>query len=772
MRPEMESERQQVEITGLVQGVGFRPFVYHLARECKLDGWVANHSGGVRIEVEGDPLDIDKFLRRLPEEKPPHSQILSIHTKLVPFQGNRGFEIHESDKSKVKSTLILPDLAPCDHCLAELADPKDRRHNYPFINCTLCGPRFSIIDKLPYDRTNTSMSAFTLCDDCRKEYKDPANRRFHTEPNACPKCGPQLQLCDAHGNILASSNEALDRTLAAVSKGQIVALKGVGGFQLLVDAADGQALERLRKRKKRPHKPFALLYPSLEAVQKDCKVSKVEADLLVSRERPIVILEAKAEARKRIHSLVAPDSPELGVMLPASPLHQLLIQKFGAPLVATSGNLAEEPICIENDEALERLGKIADCFLMHDRKILRHLDDSVLRVIENRPLMLRRARGFAPLPLMRSQIAQQATESLGSYLGVGADQKNTVALSHSGWIYSSQHIGDLENAASVERFDQAIGELTGFQQCEPQTLIHDLHPGYNSHRWVQKKSATKLGVQHHTAHFFSCMAEHNYIGPALGICWDGTGYDIDGVIRGGEFLYWNGDSSVENIASLRTFPLPGGEKAVREPRRAAAGLLYEISGFVALQHHLLKRYFSRGERRNLATMLKGQINSPRCSSAGRLFDAVAALLGLNSHTSYEGQAAEALEHSARGIQSHDAYPFNLQQQGHRWQLDWAPSVSALIYDEGKSLPQRAVAFHNTLAQMILTVAREIAEPRVFLSGGVFQNKLLTETVATLLRQNNFTVHSHSQIPPNDGGIALGQVYYAHCMAAASQPLGG
>ncbi|BBM03499.1 carbamoyltransferase HypF [Microbulbifer sp. GL-2] len=768
----MDNERQQVEITGLVQGVGFRPFVYRLANECKLDGWVANHSGGVRIEVEGDPQIIAKFLRRLAQEKPSHSQIFSIHTKLMPMQGDGGFEIRESTANSQKSTLILPDLAPCDHCLAELADPGNRRHNYPFINCTLCGPRFSIIDTLPYDRANTTMSEFALCEECRKEYTTPSDRRFHAEPNACPQCGPELQLTSREGNTLAVNNEALDSALAAISKGQVVALKGVGGFQLLVDAADGQALEQLRKRKHRPHKPFALLYSSLEAVRRDCQISKLESVLLVSRERPIVLLEAKAEARHRVHSLVAPDSPELGVMLPASPLHQLLTQKYGAPLVATSGNLAEEPICIENNEALERLGKIADCFLIHNRQILRPLDDSVLRVIENRPLMLRRARGFAPLPLVRPQITQENTENNRTYLALGADLKNTVALSRSGWIYSSQHIGDLGNATSVERFDQAIEELTSFQQCEPQTLIHDLHPGYTSHRWAQKKSAAKLGVQHHTAHFFSCMAEHNYVGSALGICWDGTGYDSSGVVRGGEFLHWNGASTVKRIASLRTFPLPGGEKAVREPRRAAAGLLFEISGFVALQHDLLKRCFSRSERRNLVTMLKGEINSPQCSSAGRLFDAVAALLGLSSHISYEGQAAMAIEHSARGIQSPDAYPFDLQRRGNQWQLDWAPSVSALIYDEERSLPQRAAVFHNTLAQMILSVAIEVGESQVFLSGGVFQNKRLTETVAKLLRQNNFTVHCHSLVPPNDGGIALGQVYYAHCMAAAGQPLGG
>ncbi|GAB2903014.1 carbamoyltransferase HypF [Microbulbifer echini] len=760
----MGIERRRIAVRGLVQGVGFRPFVYRLALNCSLSGWVANHSGGVQIEIEGKVGDIDQFLQRLPLEKPPHSLILKLKTEVLAPQASTGFEIHESKVAAEQSTLMLPDLAPCEHCQTELQDPQNRRYRYPFINCTHCGPRYSIVDKLPYDRANTAMSSFPLCAQCQDEYRNPEDRRFHAEPNACPQCGPQLQFCDAHGKVLCIQQEALHETLTSLANGQIVAIKGVGGFQLLVDANNVDALRALRKRKQRPHKPFALLYAALTAVRRDCQVSELEASLLTSSERPIVLLEAKPGVK--IDDQVAPGSPELGVMLPASPLHLLLAEKYRAPLVATSGNLAEEPICIDNTEALERLGKIADHFLLHDRRIVRPLDDSVLRVVENRPLMLRRARGYAPLPITQAKLSQQAMAQ--PFLALGADLKNTVALSHSGWIYPSQHIGDLGSASAFERFGRTIEDLTGLQQRQPHTLIHDQHPGYSSHRWALKQRAPRLEVQHHVAHFFSCMAEHGHSGAALGVCWDGTGYDSSGIVRGGEFLYWDGIAKVEHIASLRTFPLPGGEKAIREPRRAAAGLLYEISGYIALQHRLLKCCFTRSERRNLITMLEGEVNSPLCSSVGRLFDAVAALQGLCSQSSYEGQAAMALEHSARGIQNGDSYPFALNAHGDQWELDWAPCINALIHDEGRSLPQRAAVFHNTLAQMILSVAREMGQPHIFLSGGVFQNRRLTESTSTLLREHGFTVHSHSQVPPNDGGIALGQLHYAHCMAAAGQ----
>ncbi|WP_444939170.1 carbamoyltransferase HypF [Microbulbifer sp. JMSA002] len=765
----MDNERRRLAIKGLVQGVGFRPYIYRLARDCQLTGWVANHSGGLQLEVEGKSTGIEKFLQRLPLEKPPHSLILSIDSEVIPAEGDSDFEIRESTVAAAQSTLVLPDIAPCNSCQAELQDSRNRRHKYPFINCTHCGPRFSIIDKMPYDRANTAMDQFPQCAKCQAEYTNPEDRRFHAEPNGCPECGPQLQLCDSKGKVLLTGLAALNETFASLASGKVVALKGVGGFQLLVDAGNSQALQTLRKRKQRPHKPFALLYSSLSAARRDCRISELEAKLLTSPARPIVLLEAKPEANARVHELVALGSPDLGVMLPASPLHLLLAEEYAAPLVATSGNLAEEPICIENTEALRRLGKIADRFLLHNRRIVRPLDDSVLRVVEDRPLMLRRARGYAPLPITQAKLSQQALTQ--SYLALGADLKNSVALSHNGWIYQSQHIGDLSSATAIEHFDRTIADLTGLQQRRPQTLIHDQHPGYSSHRWALQQQAPRLGVQHHVAHLFSCMAEHGHSGAALGVCWDGTGYDSSGIVRGGEFLLWDGKLQVEHVASLRTFPLPGGEKAVREPRRAAAGLLYEISGYMALQHQLLKRCFTRSERRNLVTMLEGEVNSPLCSSAGRLFDAVAALLGLCSQSSYEGQAAMVLEHSARGIQSSDSYPFDLYQRQSKWELDWAPCISALIHDEGKSLPQRAAAFHNTLANMILAVVSEIGERQVFLSGGVFQNRRLTERTATLLRERGFTVHCHSQVPPNDGGIALGQLHYAHCMAAAGQLAG-
>ncbi|WP_444913076.1 carbamoyltransferase HypF [Microbulbifer sp. PAAF003] len=767
----MATERRRIEIAGLVQGVGFRPFVYRLADSFQLKGWVANYSGGLRIEVQGKSREIEKFIDKLSSEKPPYSRITHIESYPVALQAEYGFRILPSVRDASSSTIVLPDLAPCDDCLRELSDPNNRRYDYPFISCTLCGPRYSIIYKLPYDRVNTSMHHFPLCGKCSGEYRDPLNRRFHAEPNACPQCGPQLLFCNTAGVTIAKKSRALSKALDALAQGKIIALKGVGGFQLLADASNGKALANLRQRKQRPHKPFALLYDELKSVCQDCCVSEQEAQLLSTRERPIVLLEAKDDSHSRIHPLVAPNLADLGVMLPASPLHYLLAQKYRAPLVATSGNLAEEPICTENDEAFERLGKIADYFLVHNRRILRPLDDSVLRVVNNRPLMLRRARGYAPLPITLPSPSQKGESERESFLALGADLKNTVALSHAGWAYPSQHIGDLGSANTLKHFNQTIGDLTKLQQCRPKKLIHDLHPGYTSHRWAMKQRAVRIGVQHHIAHLFSCMAEHAHSGPALGICWDGTGYDRSGIVRGGEFFHWNGQSPVKHIASFRTFPLPGGEKAVREPRRSAAGLLYEISGFVALENRQLKRCFTRGERQNLVTMLKGEINSPPCSSVGRLFDAVSALLGLTTHTSFEGQAAMALEQCARGVSSKDSYPFSLVQKGDLLELDWTPCISALIYDENRSLPQRAAAFHNTLAQMALAVATQQGEKNIFLSGGVFQNKRLTETVTALLESQGFSVHSHSEVPPNDGGISLGQIHYAQCMDAAGQSLG-
>ena len=757
-----EIERLRIEIAGLVQGVGFRPFVYRLARACDLRGWVANNAGGVCMEVQGETQRVAEFLRKLRVEKPPLASIQRLSSERLAPGDESDFSIRPSEADAAPSAIVLPDLAPCDDCLAELFDPGNRRYRYPFTNCTHCGPRFSIVEALPYDRANTSMKHFPLCDQCGSEYVDPGDRRFHAEPNACPVCGPQIQLCDARGNALAQREDALQQAIAALEAGEIIALKSVGGFQLLVDAVNESAVKRLRARKQRPHKPFALLYPDLDTVKADCEMSQQEERLLCAQQRPILLLPARRCARSRVAAAVAPQNPDLGVMLPSSPLHHLLMDALQRPLVATSGNLAGEPICTDNDEAIARLGNIADLFLLHDRAILRPLDDSVMRVVDGRPVLLRRARGYAPLPL---GLPDTGTRD-DNLLALGADLKNCVAIARGNTVYPSQHIGDLENQTAMESFEQAVSDLAGFYRHKPSAVLCDLHPGYSSRRWAHQQDTRILGVQHHTAHFFSCMAEHAYSGNALGICWDGTGYGADGIIRGGEFLQWNGGARVGHIASLRAFPLPGGERAVREPRRSAAGLLFAALGSKALIQQPLLGSFEAADRKNLARMLERKINTPLCSSAGRLFDAVAALLGLARDTSFEGQAAMAVEFAARDSHTPASYPFNVSLRKDQWIIDWEPMVIALVEDgkRGVSVAVRAAAFHNTLAQMILAIAQKAGEENIFTSGGVFQNKRLTDSAAALLRENGFRVHCHSSVPPNDGGIALGQLYYARCMA--------
>ncbi|WP_091384794.1 carbamoyltransferase HypF [Microbulbifer marinus] len=765
----MTSERWHIAIGGLVQGVGFRPFVYRLAKTCNLSGWVLNDSHGVQIEVQGDRQQLRNFLHKLRKDKPPLARISSLTTESRPPCPETNFRILNSDGDTPPSATILPDLAPCPDCLREMFAPDNRRFRYPFTSCTQCGPRFSIAERLPYDRANTTMRDFPLCESCRIEYEDPQNRRFHAEPNACPTCGPQLQLCDANGRGVAVREDALKQARQAIEAGQIVALKSIGGFQLLVDASNSDAVLRLRARKRRPLKPFALLYPDVESVEQDCSVSDLEKGLLEAQERPIVLLAARGQARRHVAAAVAPDNPNLGVMLPSSPLHHLLIAGLQRPLVATSGNLSGEPICYDNGGAIERLGAIADLFLLHDRSIARPLDDSVVREMDGSPVVLRRARGYAPLPVELPVLPD--TFSAGDLLAVGADLKNTAAISRGRAVYVTQHIGDLQNRVAREVFEQAVDDLAGFYRSEPAAVIADLHPAYVSSRWARQRDPQYLGAQHHVAHFFSCMAEHGYRGRALGICWDGTGWGADGIVRGGEFLCWDGREQVQRIAGLRTFPLPGGEGAIREPRRQAAGLLYAVMGERAFAGKFLLEQFSAGERHNLARMFERKINSPLCSSAGRLFDGVAALLGLANAVTFEGQAAMAVEFAAQQSATTRSYPFAINQHDSCRTLDWEPLVAALLQDgeQGVSVPDRARAFHNTLAQMMCAMAVRAGEENIFLSGGVFQNRVLTESAATLLRQEGFRVHCHCVVPPNDGGIALGQIYYARCMAAARTP---
>jgi hydrogenase maturation protein HypF len=761
-----ERVRLRLMLRGAVQGVGFRPFVYRLATDLKLFGWVMNSPQGVLIEVEGDKQGLDAFLLRLEKEKPPRASIQSLESSFLDPLGFSGFTIRESDGSGATTAVVLPDIATCPDCLRDIFDPPDRRYLYPFTNCTNCGPRFTIITALPYDRPNTTMARFAMCEACRREYEDPENRRFHAQPNACPACGPQLALWDQAGAVLAARHEALLSAAAAIRSGKIVALKGLGGFHLLVDARNQDAALRLRKRKHREEKPLAMMVPSVESAKAYCRVSDLEERLLRSPESPIVLLLRResggapsAEAAERPEAIapaVAPRNPCLGVMLPYTPLHHLLLRELNFPVVATSGNLSDEPICTEEQEALERLGGVADCFLVHDRAIARHVDDSVVRILLGRELILRRARGYAPLPI-------HLTRRLPPLLAVGAHLKNAVAASVGSEVFISQHIGDLETAQAFDAFRGVIASLEALYDLHPAALAADAHPDYLSTKFALGTGLPVIRVQHHHAHVLSCMAENALEGPCLGVAWDGTGYGLDGTVWGGEFLRPTA-TGIQRVAHLRTFRLPGGERAVKEPRRAAIGLLHELFGeaLFAMEELAPVRAFSLRERRILQGMLAKQINAPLTSAVGRLFDAVAAILALHLGPQFEGQAAMELEWAGGGIETDDAYPVRLTEEESMLILDWEPLVWEVLADARDNVPMAWIAakFHNALVEGILAVAGRIGEERVVLTGGCFQNRYLTEGTVRRLRAEGFRPYWHQRVPPNDGGIALGQVVAA------------
>jgi hydrogenase maturation protein HypF len=748
-RQAVSVERARVTVRGAVQGVGFRPFVYRLAGELDLKGWVLNSSGGVFAEVEGPSDAVRRFLLRLEKEKPPRAIICSSEFSFFDPVGYETFEIRQSDETGSKSVLVLPDIATCPDCLREIFDPGDRRYRYPFTNCTNCGPRFSIIESLPYDRRNTSMKSFAMCARCEREYHDPKDRRFHAQPNACPDCGPRLRLLDAAGRLRARGDAALTEGAEIIRSGRILALKGLGGFQLIVDARNEAAVLRLRQRKHREEKPFALMAPSLEAVRQECRVSEFEERLLLSPESPIVILERRANDRRLAASL-APRNPYLGFMLPYSPLHHLLLREVGFEVVATSGNLSDEPICIDEHEAIERLGGIADAFLVHDRPIVRHVDDSVARVMRGRELVLRRARGYAPLPV-------HLKDPLPCVLAVGGHLKNSVALSVGAEVFISQHIGDLASHQAFQAFRRVSEDLVKLWEAQPEAVACDLHPDYLSTKHAHRCAASPSGVQHHWAHVVSCMAENEIGPPVLGICWDGTGYGPDGTIWGGEFLLTHGDS-FERVARFRHFRLPGGEAAVRQPSRTALGILFKVWGSRALERTDLPpvRDIEAGERRVIERMLAKGLNSPRTSSAGRLFDAVASLSGLRHRASFEGQAAMELEFALqRGVSA--SYPFEIVDDA-PLVVDWGPAIEAIVRDLGEGQPVSAISakFHNMLAEIVRLMALRIGEPKVVLTGGCFQNGYLTEACVGRLLDSGFLPYWHQRVPPNDGGISLGQ----------------
>jgi hydrogenase maturation protein HypF len=767
--------RVVVRVRGAVQGVGFRPFVYRLAHELELAGWVVNDTRGVVIEVEGPAANLDTFLARVRLHAPSCSVIDTLSVSWLDSAGYVGFEIRRSANQGDRSVAVLPELATCEACLLEISNPRDRRYRYPFTNCTVCGPRFTIVQALPYDRPDTTMRGFSLCPSCRREYEDPRDRRFHAQPNACPKCGPRLaSLRHEVGPVdrgadlwrrVAGEDAALRETVDALRRGEIVAVKGLGGFHLMVDAGNDAAIVRLRERKRRPAKPFAIMVRDLDEARTLCEVSPEAESALAAIEAPIVLLP-RLPGPAAVAAATAPDVPTLGVMLPANPLHHLLVRDFGGPLVATSGNLSDEPICIDELEALERLDDIADSFLVHDRPIARHVDDSVAQIVAGAPRLLRRARGYAPLPI-------QVPRPLPVILALGGQLKNTVALSIGRQVFISQHIGDLGTPQAEVAFEQVVADFLRLYQVKPVVVAHDLHPDYRSTTWAQAPrdqgiagllaSSKRAPVQHHHAHMAACLAENGVDEAALGVIWDGTGYGLDGSVWGGEFLL--GDAcAATRVAHLRPFALPGGEAAVTEPCRTALALLWDLYGDAALQRDDLAplRHFGATERAVLAQMLRRGVRSPRTTSMGRLFDGVAALIGLHPRVSFEGQAAMALQFAADPSVV-DAYPLPLADiTGSPMLVDWRPLLEAIIEDlrVGRAVGIIAARFHNALVEALLQVAEVVGSPRVALSGGCFQNRLLTDRAVQRLRACGFEVLLHTRIPTNDGGLSLGQIAVA------------
>lgn len=719
-------QRLRITLRGAVQGVGFRPFVYRLATEMSLAGWVLNSSSGLVVEVEGSPDELQRFEQRIERERPKASVITTRESAWLPLQGFTKFEIHHSESDSAKSVNVLPDLATCDDCRTELFDPANRRFQYPFTNCTNCGPRYTIVVDIPYDRPNTTMREFVLCPACREEYDNPANRRFHAQPNACPVCGPNLD-----GTIAD--------TAAALLRGEIVALKGIGGFQLLVDARQPVAVARLRQRKHREEKPFALMMPSLDMAREYCEIAPAEQELLESQAAPIVLLKPKNGTD--IAWNVAHCSPYLGVMLPYSPLHHLLMRQCPFPLIATSGNRSDEPIAIANDEAASRLKDIADHFLMHNRPIVRACDDSVVRLTRGRAGILRRARGYAPLGI-------RVAKELPPVLAVGGHLKNTVAIAVGHDVFLSQHIGDLETLEARHAFERAIEDLCRLYSFKPDAVVCDLHPDYASTQWAEKSGLPIIRVQHHHAHVAACAAENSIDGPYLGISWDGTGYGLDGAIWGGEFFRVDANN-YDRVAHLRSFGLPGGDAAVREGWRSAASVLFDVLGLDGDIPQL-----STGKPRlddsKVRFMLHHGINVVPTTSVGRLFDAVASITGLAQQNRFEGQAAMLLENEIGALRTEEAYPLSSG--------DWGPLIAEVLNDQrkGVSVPTISARFHNALVNWILEVATTVGLKQIVLSGGVFQNRYLTERAVVVLESRGYVVHTHQRVPPNDGGIALGQ----------------
>lgn len=812
---DMEITGLSIHITGIIQGVGFRPFVYGLAKRLSLNGWVRNTSAGVIIEIDGPPLALESFISALKSETPPLARIDQLSIQPRPANGFTSFEIIHSEAIPDAFQPISPDVCICADCLRELLDPGDRRYRYPFINCTNCGPRYTIIQDIPYDRPKTTMAGFPLCEKCSQEYKDPLNRRFHAQPVACQDCGPQIWI-EAHAEYISSllpaklkDSQGDAAILAAqflLSEGKSIAIKGLGGFHLACDATNPAAVAELRARKLRVDKPFALMMPDLETIEEHCYLDDDERDLLLSRQRPIVILRKRPESK--IAEQVAPQQDTLGVMLPYTPLHYLLFSlptdqndntgirviKDNPPtaLVMTSGNLSEEPIAYENEEARSRLSLLADAFLMHNRPIYIRCDDSVVRHITlgrqksgftNLParpdtilrtnLILRRSRGYAPDPV-------KLAWNFPPLLAVGAELKNVFCLARDQYAFLSHHIGDMENYETFQSFEKGIEHIEKLFRIKPTALAYDLHPNYLATRYAleraEKEDLTVIGVQHHHAHIAACMAENDLPAdqPVIGVSFDGTGYGSDGAIWGGEFLIAD-YSQFERFAHLAYTPLPGGDAATKKPARTALAYLWKANLEWDSQLAPVK-YLCAEERSAIRSQLELNINSPLTSSMGRLFDAVAALCGVRQHVNYEAQAAIELEALVDKFESKSyrltpSWPVETVSEQDSLQISPNDMFSALLDDLANNVPVSKIAgrFHNGVADLALEICQWLRANRgiddVVLSGGVWQNVTLLEKTIARLSADGFQIFIHKLVPPNDGGISLGQAAIAaHLLA--------
>jgi hydrogenase maturation protein HypF len=744
-------QRLAIHIKGIVQGVGFRPFVYKLAHQYQLTGWVMNNSQGVEIEVEGAYQEISGFLEELKTSAPPLAVVQEITVAPCSPSGETVFTIRHSTEQTERTAWVSSDVATCPDCLREITNPENRRYRYAFTNCTNCGPRYSIIKAVPYDRTATTMDEFIMCASCQAEYNDPANRRFHAQPNACAECGPAYRLVTKEGEEVP--DDVFNETSRLIAAGHIVAIKGIGGYHLACDAFQEQAVSNLRNRKIREAKPFAVMCGSIEVVRQLCELSAKEETLLISTARPIVILTKKAGCH--LAESIAPGTRYLGVMLPYTPAHWLLLGADDV-WVMTSGNVSDEPIAYKDQDALQRLNKIADYFLTHNREIFQPSDDSVIKVVGGNRQILRRSRGFSPEPIKISQ-------EIPAILAVGGEVKNTFCLARDSFVFMSPHIGDLENMATYKAYLAAIRHYEKLFAIKPVVVAYDLHPDYLATKFALSLDIPQVGVQHHHAHIASVLAEHGLNEQVIGLALDGTGYGTDGTLWGGEFLVAD-YHDFERVGHCKYLPLPGGAKAIKEPWRMAAWVLYNLYGTefadfdMAFSHSL-----PQGWQLLMEAVSKG-INAPLTSSAGRLFDIAAGMLGLCNISHYEGQGAITLELAGRGNYG-QVLPYTISQ-GSPYLLDFMPTFAAMteIVRKGGPIDFLAACFHTTIAEAMVNVVRRIRQDtgikKVALSGGVWQNITILEKVVGILQQDGFHVYSNLRVPSNDGGLALGQAAVA------------